>query len=75
MPALNMNYADLPGPGTGNSVSTRVDGMEYDIVNGADANCTAGSCTFGANVTGGGGGLHLRVRWNAGTSNWTVMGR
>lgn len=69
---LKMTFASLPGQTGVNPIL--IDGAEYDIVDGLAANCGGGSCTMGATVTGGGGALHLRVRYNAATTNWTVCG-
>ena len=51
------------------------DGAEANISDGLAANCADGTCTtFGTNVTGGGGALHLKVRWNSLKAHWTLMG-
>jgi hypothetical protein len=75
--SLDMVFADLPGqsgvnidPGT--SVGAQ-EGMEYTIVDAATGNCSDTACNWGANVTGGGGALRRKVRYN-GTS-WTVVGK
>lgn len=67
-PAALFTYANLP---TGGNVT---EGDEYMISDALAANCADGSCsTFATNVTGGGGALHRKVRWNG--SNWTLVGR
>jgi hypothetical protein len=69
-----MIFADLPGQ-TNVTKGSPVDGMEYDIRDGLATNCADGTCTtFGTNVTGGGGSLHLRVRYNQAKANWTLCG-
>jgi hypothetical protein len=72
---LSRTFSSLPGNvGSDGNYSVQ-DGMEYDIVDGLASNCSDSACTaFGANVTGGGGALHLRVRYNAATAHWRITG-
>lgn len=60
-----MSYANLPGQSTV-IITTPIEGMTYDII---DCNTT----TFRATAAGGGSN-HCRVRYNAGTSTWQVVG-
>jgi hypothetical protein len=63
-----MNFADLPGQ-SGVIMTTPIEGMTYDIVN-----CNA--ATFLATAAGAGTGAtaHRRVRYNAATPAWQVIG-
>lgn len=68
-------YTSLPGNAGSNSNYPAQDGMVYDIVDGLAANCADGTCTtWGTHVSGGGGALHLQVRWNAAKAQWTLTG-
>ncbi len=64
-PTAAVTFAGLPGQ-AGVHRTTAVEGMEFDIT---DSTTT----TWGANVTIGGGGNHVKVRYNG--TNWTVVGK
>ena len=66
-PAPIFTYDNLP---TGANVT---EGDEFMISDAATGNCDDAACNWGTNVTGGGGLLHRKVRWNG--SNWTVVGK
>lgn len=63
-----MNFADLPGQASV-QLTTPIEGMTYDIVN-------CNTSTFLAAAAGGGSGAtaHRRVRYNAATPGWQVVG-
>ena len=70
---FNMRFQDLPGQ-AGVYQTGPYEDDEYIIIDGLAGNCADGACTaFGTNVTGGGGSLHLKVRWNG--TNWTLIAK
>lgn len=71
--SLNRTFASLPGQGSANANVDLVEGQEFDIVDAATGNCSDSACNWGANVTGGGGSLNRKVRYNG--TNWTVVGK
>ena len=73
-PSPTFAFTDLPGQ-AGVQPGTPVQGMQFNISDGAAGNCADSACTaLGTNVTGGGGSLELAVRWNAAKSHWTLFG-
>jgi hypothetical protein len=60
-----LNFGSLP---------SAIQGMTATIGDGLAGNCGDSSCTtFGTNVTGGGGALHLMIWYNG--TNWTLVGK
>lgn len=70
---LSMTFTSLPGQAGADSNVALIEGQEYDIVDAATGNCSDSACNWGANVTGGGGSLNRKVRYNG--TNWTVVGK
>ncbi len=69
-PSLAMVYGDLPGESGVNSSILRVDGMDYDITDGAKS---GGGVAVAGDLTQGGSTQHLRVRYNSARAGWVCM--
>lgn len=70
---LPMVYADLPGESTV-TVTTALEGMEYDIINAGYDGTIANGFLAVASGGGTGAGAHRRVRYNAAVPAWQIVG-
>jgi hypothetical protein len=66
---LQITFNELPGGSVGNGITTPLEGMTYDITD-----CNTSTFLATAASGGSGGTAHRRVRYNAASSIWQVIG-